>query len=567
MNNLKSMVKLFTIGLIFCSSFVFAQEPNWKWCKSATGIAKDEATAIAVDVTGNVYVAGNFKSTSFKFGTLTLNNLNPTATEIFLAKYNSLGTILWAKSIGNLGLEEVNDICIDAAGNIYLTGFFQSDTINFGNGVIITNSSIFEEIFVAKFTNDGVIVWAQSAQGSTKDIATGVAVDASGNVFISGYFESDSVIFNKSPLAQIKRVGTSDVFIAKYNSSGVFQWVKSAGGVQDDQSLGIAVDNSGNAIITGFFMSADITFGTKQLSNFSVSNSDMFLAKYNTNGDVLWAKIVTGEYAEQGNAVTTDGHGNIYVCGGFSSDNINFSSLFPLANSSPGSFYDDIFIVKYNSSGIAQWSNAAGGNMSDYAKSIAIDATGNCYVTGSFGSPTMIVGSTSLINSDSKGLGEIFAIKYNPTGGLIKALSAKSLGDDDSRSIAAYGNNAYIAGTFKAQKIDFGTYSIANSGDYDMIIAALGFGVSINDANFDNHFSVYPNPVHDKFSLSATGNALGKYNCKIYDVTGKVISESNIDFKSNSVHKFSTPSGYKGLILLHLTSENGKMFTRSIICN
>lgn len=562
----RSLAYMFAIVLVLNSSYTFAQIPNWKWCKSAVGVGKDDATAIAVDGSGNVYAAGNFRSASFNMGTVTLTNQYPTTTDVFFAKYNATGVLQWAKKMGGKGNEVVNDICVDALGNIYLTGNFESDTINLGNSILLLNSSVWVDPFVVKFANNGDAVWAKSAAGLDIDFAQGVAVDASQNVFITGYYSSDTLTFSKTPLVQITRAGVSDLFIAKYNNLGEFQWVKSAGGDQEEQSLAIAVDNVGNPIITGYFQSSIIQFGTFQLSNAN-NWSDGFITKYSSAGVVMWAKIITGDYYDFGSSIATDAQGSVYVCGDFSSDFIDIGSTH-LVNTAPaGDNSDDIFVAKYNSSGVPQWANSAGGTAYDYAKGIAVDASGNCYVTGNFVSVSMALSTNTLTNTDTKGSGEIFVIKYMPSGGVIKALSAQSNGDDDSRSIAAYSNNAYIAGSHKANpKILFDAYSLTNSGNYDIVIAALGYGLSIKDEEFDNHFSVYPNPVHEKFSLSANGNTSGKFNCKIYDVTGKLLSESNVELKSNNVPQIDVPSGYKGLVMVLLTSENGQVYSRSLIC-
>lgn len=565
----RSLVYLFTIVLLINSSFTYAQVPDWKWCKSATGTGKDEANAIAVDGGGNIYIAGNFRSASFNIGGVTLTNLIPTTTEIFIAKYTSTGYLIWAKRFGNKGNEIANDICIDGTGNIYLTGNFTSDTFDLGNGVTLYNSSVWIDPFVAKFTTGGDVVWAKSAEGATNDEAHGVAVDASGNVFITGFYDSDTLIFNKSPLAQIIRSGVNDVYLAKYNNSGIFQWVRGAGGEMEDEALGVAIDNLGNAIITGYFQSSTITFGDFPLTNAN-NFSDMFLTKYNTSGNVLWTKIVTGDFDETGNSITTDGNGNIFVCGNFNSPSIDIGTT-TLNNALPNDMSDDVFVAKFNSSGVAQWANQAGGTSGDYGNGVAVDYEGNVYITGNFVSATFTIGATVLNNTDTKGSGEIFAAKYNSSGGLIKAISAQSNGDDDSRSIAAYSNNAFIAGTFKSTypdpKIHFGTNSQQNTGEYDIIVAALGYGVSIKDEEFDKYFSVFPNPAHAEFNLSASGITTGKFNCKIYDVTGKLLTESNTDFKQNNVLQFSVPSGYKGLLMLMLTSQTGQIYTRSVICN
>jgi len=566
MKILRSFVFVFATILVF--NYTSYAQIKWNWCKGASGSGDEGGTAIATDNSGNIYVAGNFFSGSLKFGTTTLVNKVPTSPDIFLAKYTAAGDLTWVKSYGSKGIEQVSDIKVDASGNIYMTGTFESDTLDLGNGNVLYNSSVWTDLFVAKLNSSGGVIWAKSAGGKDNDYSNGVAIDVSGNVYITGYYASDTVIFNKSPLVQIiTPLGfTYDLFIAKYNSSGVFQWVRNAGSTEDDEASAVAIDNNGNAIITGYFMSSNITFGTNTLSNDN-NFPDMFLVKYNSSGDVTWAKIVSGDKDENGNAITTDASGNIYVAGEFSSDNINIGA-FPLTNANIGDRSSDIFVVKYNSSGIAQWVSSAGGTAFDYAKGIAVDNTGNCYVTGSFASPTMKFGNTTLNNTVTNGPREIYVAKYNSTGGLITALSAKSSGDDDSRGIAAYGSNAFITGTFKANpQITFGKYPLLNTGNYDILIACVGIGVSIKDEEFDKHFSIYPNPVSDKFTISATDNNSGKYNYKIYDITGKLITESNIDFRSNSALQVSVPTGYKGLLLIRVTSETGQMFSRSVICN
>jgi hypothetical protein len=566
------MKVLKSMALIFAMSFLFNYTSNaqikWNWSKGASGAGEEAGSTIATDNSGNVYVAGYFYGGSFKFGTNNLVNLSPLSTDIFLAKYSATGDLVWVKSFGGEGNELVTDIDVDATGNIYITGTFTSDIFDLGNGNQLNNSSVWIDIYIAKLNSSGTVIWAKSAGGKDFDYSTGLAVDATGNVYLTGYYSSDTLTFNKSPLEQIITPAgfTFDVFLAKYNSSGAFQWVKNAGNEGDDEALGVAVDNSGNPIITGYFMSTAITFGTMLRTNENM-NQDMFLVKYDPSGTATWAKVITGFWNETGNALTTDASGNIYVCGEYSSDNVEIGSV-TLTNSNPGQASEDIYAAKFNSAGTALWAKTAEGLNAEYAKDISVDATGNVYVTGSFGSPTMKVGTYVLNNSVSTGSGEIYVIKYNSTGGVLAAISAQSTGDDDSRGIAAYGKNAYITGTYKANpKITFGNYPLVNTGNYDILIASVGEGLSIKDEEFDKHFSIYPNPVTDKFTLSVVDNSSGKYNYKIYDITGKLFSESNIDLRNNNSYQVSVPAGKKGLLLIRLTSENGQTFSRSVICN
>ena len=234
---------------------------NVLWAKSAGGFGYDEGYAVCTDSTGNLFVTG---TNSF--------------TDIFIVKYDTSGNILWAKSAGGTGNNRGRSVCTDASGNVIITGVFSSPTIAFGT-TMLTNTNNTFDFFIVKYDTSGNVLWAKSAGGTGNDVSNGVCTNASGNVFITGYFDSPTISFGTTTL--ISGNSIADIFIVKYDTSGNVLWAKSAGGNGSDVSSGVSIDASGNVIITGGFGSPTISFGTAMLTNANntVNSMDIFIAK------------------------------------------------------------------------------------------------------------------------------------------------------------------------------------------------------------------------------------------------------------------------------------------------
>jgi hypothetical protein len=280
-------------------------------------------------------VSGYYNCGTLNIGSSTLTNAGK--NDLFLAKYDANGNVLWAKSAGGKKDDEGNSITIDVSGNIYLAGWFSSPEINFGSAVLINVGS--DDIFLAKYDSNGNVLWAKSVGGTFSDGAYSAAVDASGNVYIAGVFNSIILNFGSTKLVN---AGSDDIFLAKYDATGNVLWAKSVGGTGDDKANSIVVDASGSIYITGYFYSPTINLGSFVLTNAGLS--DLFLAKYDTHGNSLWAKSVGGINRDFSHSVTVDLLGNIYVAGEFESPTISFDSNL-LTNT--GRF--DIFLAKLSS--------------------------------------------------------------------------------------------------------------------------------------------------------------------------------------------------------------------------
>ena len=370
--------------LLSFSTSVFSQ--NWLWAKSVNGAAfiADEGYSVSADANGNVFVTGDFNSGSITFGSVTLIRASGgfTACDVFIAKYDASGNALWAKSAGGPG------------------GF----------------------------------------SGGT-NIGYSVSADASGNAFVTGYFSGSPLTFGTIILS--KTGSAFDIFIAKYDSNGNILWAKNAGGANDDKGYSVSADPIGNVFVTGSFKSPTISFGTIILTNMNVNFADIFIAKYDASGNILWAKNIGGTDNDEGSSVSADLGGNIFVTGYFQSPTITFGTTI-LTNAAISK--TDIFITKYDASGNLLWVNNAGGTGNDGGFSVSRDPVGSVFLTGYFDSPGI---SFSSITLTSVGAKDMFITKYDAGGNVLWVKSGGGIGIDVGYSVSADANgNVFVGGAF-----------------------------------------------------------------------------------------------------------------------
>lgn len=338
----------------------------------------------------------------------------------------------WMQKGGGSALDEGYSIAVDGSGNTYSTGYFSS---NATFGTTSFSSSGATDIYVVKTNNTGVVQWAVKAGGSGADRAHSIAIDGSGNSYITGYYSGTATFGTTSLVSE----GLQDVFVAKYSSSGVLQWAVSAGGSLADIGNGIDVDNSGNSYIAGEFK-GEADFGSTTLTS-QGGSIDAFLMKVNSSGSIQWVEHGAGSHANKAVDVACDGSGNSYTLGTFSDtitfDNVHNNTMLNVA-----------FLVKYNASGAEQWFKIIGGGASVQPTAIDYTAAG-VYVTGDFTGNLTFYNSpnTVLTNSYDEG---VFVAKYAAAGSTTWASASGSDSPIHSRDIAVDGSgNAYIIGDFE----------------------------------------------------------------------------------------------------------------------
>ena len=321
---------LIILSILLLSSPLFGQSNTKQWTKQLGTSTWDEGKDVTTDSSGNIYVTG------WTGGGLD-GNTNSGNSDIFLVKFNSSGTKQWTQQLGTSSMDFGSGVTTDSSGNIYVTGYTSGDLD--GN-----TSSGGQDIFLVKYNSSGTKQWTKQLGTSGWDTGWGITTDSSGSIYVTGY--------TKGGLDGNTNSGKSDIFLVKYNSSGTKQWTKQLGTYGWDSGDGVTTDSSGNIYVigsTGGGLDGNTNYGNdcSVPPGFwnSINNcSDIFLVKYNSSGTKQWTKQLGTSSGDYGNDVTTDSSGNIYVAG-YTNGGLD-------GNTNSGSY--DIFIVKYNSSGIKQ---------------------------------------------------------------------------------------------------------------------------------------------------------------------------------------------------------------------
>ena len=445
-------VMLAIVAITICSTALLAQYPNFQWTIRAGGTDYDYGNGIARDGANNIFVTGRFYGAA-TFGSTTLNSAG--LSDVFVAKYNDSGNLLWVKRAGGTANDYGQKVAIDKSGDVIVVGYF-SESATFGS--ITLNSSGGTDIFIAKYDgSSGNVSWAKRAGGTGYDYGYDIETDHQDNILVTGSFNGSATF----DYATLNSAGSSDVFLAKYNNSGNLIWVRQGGGNDYDYGNSVEPDRDDNIFITGRF-NGSATFGSFTLT--SSGSSDIFIVKYNSSGNVLWARRAGGSGVDYGNGVSTDATNSVIITGYFSG-----SATFGSINlNSSGSY--DIFVAKYDASGNVQWAKKAGGSNSDQAHSITTDKFNNNIITGNFYSSATF-GSTTLY---SAGGYDVFVAKYDDAGNLLWAKQAGGSSSDYGYGITSdLSSNIILTGYFQSTA-NFGSTTISSAGGSDIFIAKIG---------------------------------------------------------------------------------------------
>jgi len=438
---------------------------EWDWAKKMTSTGGSQTGfSTATDASGNVYITGNFNGeTSFGSFTLTSSPWDDLHnTDLFAAKFNPLGECLWAVQAGGNSPGSFSSsttrgykITIDSSGNAYIVGTFNR-LATFGSITITTIDNSNYGGFVAKLSPSGEWLWVNPISTTGSLMSQSISIE-SNDIYISGHF-SGTTTFDSTVLTA---AGSADVFVARLNLAGEWQWVTQGGGANFEIAPSITTDSSGNAYITGYF-SDTTNIGSTTLT--SAGSADLFVAKINAAGIWQWAIQGGGISYDVGNSITSDSLGNLYVTGEFSGS-ATFGST-----TLTGGGSRDVFVAKIDTLGNWEWAIDIINAGMNRGFSITTDILDDIYVTGSF-QGTVDVGSTSLIGV---GTYNIFVAKVNQSGewqwaaqagGTNNSCLSYDLATDNS-------NNIYVTG-FISNTIDFGTHSLTAPASSNIFLAKL----------------------------------------------------------------------------------------------
>lgn len=368
----------------------FDSDGNILWVKTAGGPNDDIAIGVAADNEGNIFVAGSFDSVAFFDNVLLTSNGKK---DVFIAKYNSAGDLIWVKRAGGAGFDQAFAITVDKFGEVYVTGVFEGFA-GFGNNLLTSKGNT--DIFIAKYDVSGNTIWAKRAGGSKEDFGFSIATDFERSCYITGSFNGLADFGNTTIEAPSV---SSEIYIAKIDSLGQWEWIQQAGGLTGDAAYAIAVDNDRNAYITGYY-SAIAYFGGYSLE--AQAYNDIFVAKYSTKGLCVWAKSAGFLGLDIGTGISVAGDGSVFVAGAIDSIGVFESDTIGAAND------QDMFLAKWDKFGNYQWVRSGEGANFQLAMATAVGKEKEVYVAGYYYA-VLELGDTTLIQTQDA---DMFLLKY-----------------------------------------------------------------------------------------------------------------------------------------------------------
>lgn len=523
------MKKLYSFILFLSIGFsINAQVYNNAFKIQSSGT--DRGMRITTDNSGNVVTTGYFGgSADFDPGVATAS-LTPGGSfeDVYIAKYDAALNYIWAVKFSTSGSDFPYALAVDASNNIII-----------GGDVAANN----RDGFVNKYDPNGNLAWSISMGGANKDVVYGVSTDATNNVYVTGYF-SNTVDFDPGAgTYTLTSNGGRDIFLAKYDSTGNFRWAFNVGGPittayeEGGQDL---VISGANIYLTGNF-EGTADFNPAVASNTLTSNGslDMFVAKYDTAGAYVWAiSMGSSNKHDYSYAIDIDVAENVYITGGFE-ETVDFDPAAGTATLASASVNaQDIFVAKYNSSGVYQWAFQVGGNSSvdDHAFDIDVTPTGDIYICGEVWGPADFDPSAAIYNINPSN-DQIFFANYTNAGAFVWAFDVGATGSNGSADNgfgvkATPTGSLYVTGDFNGTA-DFdpsaNTATLTSSGG-DAFIGIYGTSVFAGINTIESggaSVKAFPNPSNGQINFSYAGFDNNQWSLEIVDVTGNTVLKAD----------------------------------------
>jgi len=576
--NLMKESFLFVANLFVClffSSVSYAQAQGWEWGKIGYSSSNMEGSNVAVgtDDEGSIGIYGvmdnELGATMVTFGSVVVYNPNGYRNAI-VVKYDTAGNASWGYNVpcnsSPIG------IATDSHGNAYLFCSF-TDSVLLGSTTLRTT---FYSYFIAKISPSGSILWAvQDGDGCSTGFSPewynanngGIICDASNNIYVSSYYNTKTTTIGPYTLTNSDTGGSSDIFIAKYDSAGHVIWAKGAGGKKEDLLRAFTVTPKGKACIAGTFSSPTITFGSLTVTNPSATGQNIFIAMYDSSGNAYWAEATGSDTASAPTNyvswLASDKYGDFYITGTFF-DSITIAGKTIInPNGGTGSLY----LAKLDTTQHVDWYKTAcspPGLRSSlgiiYSLGLAVDQCGIVWVEGSMGggfskgfpyvniSGSIIDSAPLVFEYPHYEQDPGFIAGFNSSGGFFGGKALES-GFDDMNFIACGSDGAvYLVSDFEGGYLITAHDTINDSGGEYFLIAKYKYECSQLEtpelASFSPvNVNIYPNPAYDEITIKTDQPFPENSKAMIYDLTGRLINTHSLTGNTTDFSVSGFPPG------------------------
>lgn len=491
---IRAMLKNIIPSLLFIAvcSLGQAQAPEWQWARSAGGGYMDRGNDICTDASGNIYVTGFFSSGGISFS----DDISFNNTQ---SNNSADGFLVKYDAAGTVlwakhfeGIGSQNGKALAIAGDGVVVAIECSGTTTIDGETFTMNETA---ILLVRFEADGSLTWGNSpASGAQVSVAT-VATSADGSIAICGSY-------NDAPLTTsagaLENNGNYDLYVMKLNVDGDATWARRAGGSLDDDVASVAIDGDGNIVVAGYYTSAGMNIAGTDLTNANDNYTDMFLAKYAADGSGTWAIGYGGLRHERAWDVAVDMDDNIIICGGFIDATFDLAGT-TLNNTTTDNSWYDLFVAKFSAAGSLDWAVADGGTYDEFVRSVTVSADGSIHVGGYFDSNDAQFGSDVL---EAAGSGyDAFIAKYSADGTAIWGKGVGSSSGDHGESIAVdAGGGIVLTGYFGAE-FEIAGEMLEHASDNDVWVLKLGGTTDVQENFSDLQITAHPNPTNDRIVI------------------------------------------------------------------
>ena len=401
------------------SALITAQAESTEGCEwifSGGGEKSDKARGVAFDRQGNAFLAAETTGDS-TFGPLAHRSAG--GMDCVLIKLDPEGRPLWLRSIGGSAIDRAYAVACDEQGNAYVTGHYESPDA-LADNIKLPNAGSYD-LFVAKYSPEGRLLWIRTGGGPGYDYGHAIAVDRKGHIIVSGSLAAGGKIGDK---AAVPDGSPSAVFCAKYDPEGTLLWAKTTSGSLGGSGHGIASDGDNNIFIGGSLSGSGNLFG----ADAKPEKTSAFVCKLDSSGNILWHHLSKGSPSAVYHEIACDSSGRVWAVGMFKGTVAIDATTYTSANDKD----NDGIIVSFNQKGLVQWTKNMSGPATDYCLGIAVDENGTAFVCGDFHGETTLAGK----RLSSMGSGDIFIAAFDSSGTLDWLQQAGSAGNDSAYPIA-----------------------------------------------------------------------------------------------------------------------------------
>ena len=474
------------------------------WVQTLGGSGEDRSEKIAVDGASNVYSIGYFRDT--------IGNLHSFGgADVLLTKHNADGQLLWMKQFGSIDEDKGNDIAIDKHGNIYICGEYRNGPL-FYTGDSLNSAGTFDG-FVAKLDTAGTILWIEAIQSAANELATAIACDTSGNVYVGGTFQS-SLQFQQQTLTGY---GALNNFLIKIDHQGTLLWQEAMSTPITESIQAIEVGPFQDVYVVGSFR--DVLYNAID-TLFSVSFHDIFLAKYSASGQFDYWKGFGGASSDYGYALVLD-TASIYMAGVFEGM-VNFDNQ---TLNSTGEL--DVCLLRCSFDGTVEWVQNISGLDDSRPLDLALDAS-SVWMVGYYDGLAWS-GQDSIYSRDSRHVpSDVFLAQFQKNGQSLSLFSYGGAQLDFGSSIAIRDSSLYLAGVFRDSAYFDSILVVSQNASADVFVLkliTLATSIGKGLTGFSYKLNLFPNPAKDIIQLHLSTEKSSDFVISLVSVDGRVLDQ------------------------------------------